>query len=198
MNMNHSQEKEKQKITITTTTATRITQSSFAMLTAALVVLSSIAAAQLLVTNNNAAYATTNDRRAISEIIPIEEQTVDTTFCENGEEIQISGNAHVVSRIVEDEPGEFKLVGHVNFQNVEGVGLTTGNDYRFPYATNVHYDISLEGKGTVTDLLAVGHLISEGSTESAPNLLVHALFHATFNANGQITAWIDNFSAECR
>jgi hypothetical protein len=72
-------------------------------------------------------------------------------------------------------------------------------DYRFVYADNT---ISFRFNNDVPETRSAtlsGHFISEGSTESAPNLLVHAVFHATANANGQITVFIDNnFNAECR
>jgi hypothetical protein len=30
------------------------------------------------------------------------------------------------------------------------------------------------------------------------NYLIHNNFHYTINANGELTAWVDNFSAECK
>ncbi|MBI4420235.1 MAG: hypothetical protein HY560_05360, partial [Gemmatimonadetes bacterium] len=38
-------------------------------------------------------------------------------------------------------------------------------------------------------------IIGEGSGN---NLLVHATSHITVNANGELTAVVDNFSVECR
>jgi hypothetical protein len=30
------------------------------------------------------------------------------------------------------------------------------------------------------------------------NYLVHEVFHVTINANGEVTAYVDNFSIECK
>jgi phosphatidate phosphatase PAH1 len=87
----------------------------------------------------------------------------------------------------------------VNFQGVKGEGLTTGDTYTFAYADNRNLVIiSLDGTITETQVLAAGHLISQGPDQSAPDLLVHAVLHGTINSNGELTAFIDNFSAECR
>jgi hypothetical protein len=163
----------------------------------------SLIAASLLVavvaTTTFQAYAQGNERRAVSEIIPISE-VLDTTICENGELVQISGNLHLVGRVVfdEDETGmAVQFVGHVNSQNVKGVGLTTGNDYVLTYADNQVLNNSLDGTGSFTQTLT-SNLIARGSSESAPDLLVHALFHITVTPNGETTALVDNFNVECR
>jgi hypothetical protein len=143
------------------------------------------------------AYAQENEGRAVSEIIPFSE-TLDTTPCENDELVQISGNVHLVGRLVEDETGAVvKFVGHVNYQDAKGVGLTTGNDYVFTYAHNQILNGRLDGTGSFT-FPTTSNLIAQGSSESAHHLLVHALVHVTINANGEVTAFIDNFSVECR
>lgn len=149
-----------------------------------------------IIATTSQAYAQENDRRAISETIDVSGDIVDTSFCD-GEQIELSGEFHLVGRLVEDETGTH-AVFHVNAQGVKGVGLTTGNNYRFVYADNtISFRFGNDVPETVTAILS-GHLISQGSSESAPNLLVHGLFHATVNANGQITVFLDNFSAECR
>ena len=144
------------------------------------------------------AYAQTNYRRAVNEIIPVE-GTVTSTECTNGETIELNGNVHLVGRVVVDETGGH-VVGHVNFQGVRGDGLTTGNDYRVPYAFDSTTDFNIRfdtTQGSATETTAF-ELISKGPSKSAPNLLVHAQFHFTINANGKVTAEIVNLIAECR
>ena len=76
------------------------------------------------------------------------------------------------------------IAGHVNFQDVRGEGLTTGNDYRVPYAFSsiliLISAFSVQGSATETTAF---QLISEGPAQSAPDLLVHAQFLFTINAN---------------
>lgn len=153
--------------------------------------------ATTITTTISQAYAQANEGRAVNEFIPLEGTIIDATECENGELIEVSGDVHIVGRSYVDETGGH-VVGHVNFQNVRGEGLTSGNDYRVPYAFssttnfNIRFD-TVQATGTETTSF---QLISEG--ESAPDLLVHAQFHITLNANGEVTAQIENLSRECR
>jgi hypothetical protein len=82
-------------------------------------------------------------------------------------------------------------VGHINYQNVSGVGLTSGTTYRAssvdtfrlkaPFPSDIHSVRSLR-------------LISPGPED---DLLVMFLFHITVNANGEITAEVEDVSFEC-
>lgn len=141
----------------------------------------------------------TSDRRAVSQMIPVLDY-IDTSFCDpNGEVIEISGYAHLVDRFVLDETSQH-IVQHVNFQNVKGFGLTTGNNYIITNAYNNPSNTFLHpgfisGSGTQSNQV---NIISQGSSPLAPNLTVHAVLHVTANANGQITADFENFNAECR
>jgi hypothetical protein len=153
----------------------------------------------IITTTTSQAYAQTNNRKAVSEIIPMPDDTyLDSTICANGEIIQISGYAHVVGRFVRDETGHH-LVGHVNFQNVKGVGLTTGNHYTVPNTFNDHANDNLPfDSATSTTQVTSFHLISQGPPQSTPDLTVRALLHVTINANAEFTAQIGNFDVRCR
>jgi hypothetical protein len=77
------------------------------------------------------------------------------------------------------------IAGHVNFQDVRGEGLTTGNGYRVPYMHLTALLILISAfsvQGSATETTAF-QLISEGPAQSAPDLLVHAQFLFTINAN---------------
>lgn len=57
-----------------------------------------------------------------------------------------------------------------------------------------HLTITLNPGETFTDVTNT-KVISSGS---APDFLLHALFHLTITLNGMVTALVDNFTAECR
>jgi hypothetical protein len=104
-----------------------------------------------------------------------------------GEDVQLSGTIHLVSQTQPDG----SEVGHINYQNVSGVGLTSGTTYRAstvdtfrleaPFPSDIHSVRSLR-------------LISPGPED---DLLVMFLFHITVNANGEITAEIEDVNFEC-
>ena len=105
-----------------------------------------------------------------------------------GEDVELSGTIHLVSQTQRDG----SEVGHFNYQNVSGVGLTSGTTYRAstvdtfrleaPFPSDIHSVRSL-------------HLIGQGTED---NLLVKFFFHITVDANGEIRASIDDVSIQCR
>ena len=105
---------------------------------------------------------------------------------------------HIISRTVfDEETGTQHFVWHVNWQGVTGVGLTTGSEYRAINSYNNPHNIELvPGSGGSDTAIESTNLISQGN--SAPDLLVHALFRVTVNADGEVTAEIQDVSAECR
>jgi hypothetical protein len=121
---------------------------------------------------------------ATSTTIPLEAtRSGDCT----GEDVELSGKIHLVSQIQPDG----SEVGHVNYQGVSGVGLTSGTTYRAssvdsfrlaaPFPSDIHSVRSLR-------------LISPGPED---DLLVKFLFHITVNANGEITAEVEDVDSEC-
>jgi hypothetical protein len=105
----------------------------------------------------------------------------------SGEDVEISGTVHLLNKTLADG----SILSHFNYQNVKGVGLTSGTTYRVsavdqvklsaPFPTSVHSVQSF-------------HLISAGPDG---NLLVHVLYHITVNASGEVTASIDELSMQC-
>src|SRR5215211_2181156 len=122
---------------------------------------------------------------ATSTTIPLD--VVRSGDC-TGEDVQLSGTIHLVSQTQPDG----SEVGHFNYQNVSGVGLTSGTTYRAstvdtfrleaPFPSDIHSVRSL-------------HLIGQ---ETEDNLLLKFLFHITVDANGEIRASIDDVSIQCR
>jgi hypothetical protein len=105
-----------------------------------------------------------------------------------GEQVELSGTIHLVSQ----QQSDGSVVGHFNYQNVSGVGLTSGTTYRASTVDTVRLAAPFP-----SDITSVGsfHLIGQGEND---NLLVNALFHITVNANGEVTASIDDTSIRCR
>jgi hypothetical protein len=193
MNMTASQEKieKKERKKKTHSVMKSVGFISFAALISTFAVFTIIATA----TTSQAYATTTNDRAAQQESIDVSGEIVDSTFCENGELIELSGDVHIVSRFSQTESGQFQILQHVNWQGVRGEGLTTGADYRVPNSFNsiANFDIDDE-LGTATDTTSF-QLVSQGRL--APDLLVHATFHVT-EIDDEVNTEIQNFSVECR
>jgi hypothetical protein len=81
---------------------------------------------------------------------------------------------------------------HVQPAGVSGTGQTTGDRYRGTGVTQQQFNTV--GASTQT-LLNNFRIIGEGPRN---NLLVHHTFHVTVNANGEVTATVDNFNLECQ
>jgi len=121
---------------------------------------------------------------ATSTTIPLE--VIRSGDC-TGEDVELSGTIHLVSQTQRDG----SEVGHFNWQNVSGVGLTSGTTYRAstvdtfrleaPFPSDIHSVRSLR-------------LISPGPGD---DMLVMFLFHITINANGEITAEVEDVNFEC-
>ncbi len=105
-----------------------------------------------------------------------------------GEDILLSGRIHLVSQLQSDG----SEVGHFNYQGVSGVGLTSGTTYRA--STVDHFRLVAPFPSDITSVRSL-RLISPGPED---DLLVRFLFHITVNANGEITAEVENVNIECK
>lgn len=110
------------------------------------------------------------------------------------EPIQFTGTLHIVMHFTTSASG--RSLSHLSFNdlNFAGVGLETGAKYRRTGATTQteQVDGPLPIVVTITDAF---NFIGQGS---APNLLIHTTFHVTVNANGEVTAEIDDFRLDCK
>ncbi|HYE66636.1 MAG TPA: hypothetical protein VD966_13695 [Pyrinomonadaceae bacterium] len=122
---------------------------------------------------------------ATSNLIPL--YALRSNDC-TGEIVELSGTIHLVSQ----QQPDGSIVGHFNYQQVRGVGLTSGVTYRV--STVDHFRLSAPFPSSITSVGSF-HLISQGP---GGNLLVHDLFRIAVNANGEITVSIDDLSLECR
>jgi hypothetical protein len=121
-------------------------------------------------------------------IIPIPENVVLFDAC-TGEGVHVSGTIHLVTLLTEDANGGTHAQMHFNVQGVSGVGVVSGTKYR-----GIHNETHASNSGRpapseFTTRIDI-KLISEGSSS---NLTIRdALVHVTVNADGSVTASIDN------
>lgn len=104
-----------------------------------------------------------------------------------GEDVEITGTIHFVSKTQRDGG----IVGHFNYQDVRGIGLTSGTEYRVSAVDHVH--LSAPFPSSVHSVRSF-RMIAPGSDD---NLLVHVLMHITVTANGDVSASIERLSNRC-
>jgi hypothetical protein len=111
-----------------------------------------------------------------------------------GEDVHLTGSLHVlVHETVNGNRFNVKL--HFQDQGVSGIGLSTGDKYRRTGATQERFGGSFVN-GQFSDTFTNSfNVIGQGPGN---NFLVHQTFHVTLNANGVVTAFVDNFSVECK
>jgi hypothetical protein len=96
-----------------------------------------------------------------------------------GEDVQVTGELHLLLQTVTLANGEIRDTFHTNFANTTGVGLTTGTTYRATSAENAPFQGVPPGppggpwRSTHEGTL---HLVSPGAGE---NLLLHFVFVVT-------------------
>jgi hypothetical protein len=109
-----------------------------------------------------------------------------------GEEVVLSGELHDVFVWVFNDSGGYTLQYHDNPMGVIGIGKDTGTTYR---ATGVSLGGGTGRVGFEDTYVNNFRIIGEGTDN---NFLVHETYHVTLNANGTLTAYVDNYSAECK
>jgi hypothetical protein len=112
--------------------------------------------------------------------------------CTN-ELVDVSGVAHLVIDFTISSSGNFIIGTHSNEHDVTGVGETTGTTYT---GSGNFESQSFQGTApaTMTEMLDTT-LIAKGS---APNFTLHALAHITVDAQGNVTAFVSDFTATCQ
>jgi hypothetical protein len=104
-----------------------------------------------------------------------------------GEVVELTGTIHLVNQTQADG----SVIGHFNYQNVSGVGQTSGRTYQVSAVD--HFRLNAPVPTNVTSVQSF-RLISRGAES---NLLVTVLYHITINANGELTASIDDLNMQC-
>ncbi|WP_437817699.1 hypothetical protein [Sorangium sp. So ce1078] len=109
--------------------------------------------------------------------------------------VVLTGDLHILLHINANEGGGSNFVFHSNYQGIEGVGLTTGSQYRGVNTQTLKVELGSGGLPSVFTNVVDIRLIGQGQTE---NFVVHLTQHITVNENGEITAIVDNATTECR
>jgi hypothetical protein len=109
-----------------------------------------------------------------------------------GEDVHLTGYLQDVFHVTFTTSGDFLVLFHDNPQGVSGFGLTTGSLYEGTGITRDNFGGRVGFEETFVNNFRI---IGQGPGN---NFLVHENFHITINANGTLTAYVDNFSVECK
>ncbi len=109
-----------------------------------------------------------------------------------GELVQLTGFLLVLSHSTFNASGGFRVVSHFNPQGVSGVGLSTGLRYR---GTGVTQESFGAGPGSTYSFVNSFQVIGQGPGN---NFVVHQTVHLTVNAQGTVTAVVDEVRVECK
>ncbi len=111
-----------------------------------------------------------------------------------GEDVVLSGFLHIlVHQTINDNRFRVKL--HFQPQGISGSGVSTGDKYQATGVTQETFGGSFVNGQFTTTFINNFRIIGQGRGN---NFLVHQNAHVTFNANGEITAEVDNFSVVCK
>ena len=111
-----------------------------------------------------------------------------------GETVVLTGELHTVMSITENENG-IHVRSHFQPMGVSGVGPISGNKYQATGVTRQDMNTASDGFPVTQTFVNNFRIIGQGPGN---NYLVHAVFHVTVNANGEVTAQVDNSSTECK
>jgi hypothetical protein len=112
-----------------------------------------------------------------------------------GETVELTGELHILTTFTEDGGGGIHMKMHYQPQAVHGVGLTTGDKYNAVGVTQETHNIAFDGFPYEDTYVNNFRIIGQGKGN---NYLVHETWHVTINANGEVTAEVDNYSVECK
>jgi hypothetical protein len=111
----------------------------------------------------------------------------------NGDLIHLSGTLLVVFTETATPSGGFVFSSHFQPQGIKGVDLVTGTKF---IGTGLTRDlVVITPAGGFTEAFVNQFHIQ--ATTGAESFIVSEVFHITVNANGELTAFVDNFRATC-
>ncbi len=110
-----------------------------------------------------------------------------------GEFVQLSGSLHILYHLTISASGIVSFKDHFQPQGVSGTGLTTGAAYHGTGVTQDHNHFAQVGQ--TVSFIDNFRIIGQGPGN---NFTLHENFHVTVNANGTLTTFVDNISADCK
>ena len=111
-----------------------------------------------------------------------------------GEDVHLTGEQRITAMTVIDDRGGIHTTFQLVPQNVRGVGLTSGIEYKAVGSALNSVNADAETAPLVSTSMSMFNLVSQGGGD---NLQVKFTVHFTVNANGEVTAVVENFSAKC-
>jgi hypothetical protein len=111
-----------------------------------------------------------------------------------GEFVQLDGELHILVHTTIDDNGGIHLKSHFQPQGFGGVGLTTGDRYRGVGVTQDALTVHPGGFPATSTFVNNFRMIGQGPGN---NFQVHQNVHMTVNANGDVTANVNNSSTTC-
>ena len=112
-----------------------------------------------------------------------------------GNPVDISGEIHILSHSTVSESGHVTVVSHIN-QRLQGVGA---DGTRHVMNQQLQETITFDGTdGAPSTQTFVIHSNLNNNDPAVPQLHIRALFHATFNANGELTGVQTELKEECQ
>jgi hypothetical protein len=108
----------------------------------------------------------------------------------NGETVALSGNLNLVAHVTQSSSGNFNVEVNVDSQGLSGTGAS-GTQYQANTHSHDMFEAGAASTSTSTDKFV---LIAKGKN---PDLMTTMTMHYTLNANGTLTAVVDNFSVKC-
>jgi len=153
------------------------------MLRRLIILLAVVASGLLAVTSASAT--------AVTERVPFDFVLAPEEGC--GEAIQLSGTLLTEFSFTDTSSGNVEVGFHFNPQGITGVGLTSGATY---HATGETLGTTtIRANGGISDTFVNNFkIIGEGS---AANFLETDVIHLTVNANGVVTATVDQSMIRC-
>jgi hypothetical protein len=111
-----------------------------------------------------------------------------------GEEVLVSGMAHMVVVTTTDAQGQTRMIVKANYQGLQGTGLTSGDRYVGVAAENQIYNFAPLAPQIVTITETV-QFVGEGPDN---NFMVKFVYHVTVDATGKMDVFKYESQIECR
>ena len=109
-----------------------------------------------------------------------------------GEFVELTGTLHVLFVTTIDDKGGFHSKYHFQPQGISGTGFTTGDKYQGTGVTQGTFNGKVGVEFTDVNNFKI---IGQGPGN---NFLIHENLHLTVTANGEVTAFVDNFRVTCK
>ena len=111
-----------------------------------------------------------------------------------GEFEELTGNLHVLFHTTING-NRFNVKSHFQPQGISGIGQSTGDKYQGTGVTQERFGGSFVNGQFSATFINNFRIIGQGPGN---NFLIHETFHITVNANGEVTAFVDNFRVDCK